>query len=130
MKHIDSTSHSSTSSGASSLRGTHSGAHSSSMDHPRPEVSSAELTQMMCLVAQQWANLLPECWSANPDARLTAQRIRKVLQKLADQIDLFRMSRSETPSGTAVSLLRHHAKKSVITPPRSSSSTIQEAQSS
>nr|WMQ58267.1 bone morphogenetic protein receptor type-1 [Fasciola gigantica] len=124
IKHIDSTSHSSTSSGASSLQGTQSGAHSSSTDHTRPSISSGELTHMICLVAQQWASLLPECWSPNPDARLTAQRVRKVLQKLTDRLDLFRMSRNETPS-----VLRHHAMRSITTQPRSSSPTIQEARS-
>ncbi|CAL8080111.1 unnamed protein product [Calicophoron daubneyi] len=79
----------SSSSGASSLNDTCSHSNSISGDMAR-HTDSTDLTTLVCLVLAHFSALLPECWVANPNTRLTALRIRKNLQRLSDQLDIHR----------------------------------------
>lgn len=70
----------SSSSGASSLNRTHS---SGNADN-RTLLAALESSKPLNTVLTYLNSMLPECWSANPESRLTALRIRKNLQRIDD----------------------------------------------
>ncbi|KER19444.1 hypothetical protein T265_11784 [Opisthorchis viverrini] len=78
----------SSSSGASSLKGSRM--YPDQMVQSDTKPSRVELTELNRMVLRHFAALLPECWAANPDSRLTALRIRKNLQRISDQLEVRR----------------------------------------
>ncbi|GAA37431.2 TGF-beta receptor type-1 [Clonorchis sinensis] len=94
----------SSSSGASSLKGSRMCPDQMVQSDTKP--SRVELTELNRMVLRHFASLLPECWAANPDSRLTALRIRKNLQRISDQLEVRRpgnrthSTRAPTPNVT------------------------------
>ncbi|CAH8518653.1 unnamed protein product [Heterobilharzia americana] len=73
------------SSGASSLQSNHTnldGDSKQSNNHIQ-----LRIMKLQYLVASQFALLLPECWSDDPDSRLSALRIKKRIQRIYELID-------------------------------------------
>ncbi|KAF7261456.1 hypothetical protein EG68_01252 [Paragonimus skrjabini miyazakii] len=75
----------SSSSGASSLKEVHTG---DAGTHGTETTSSSIYSILLGrTLINQFAALLSECWSANPESRLTALRIRKTLERISDDVD-------------------------------------------
>ncbi|KAA3674811.1 uncharacterized protein DEA37_0001683 [Paragonimus westermani] len=75
----------SSSSGASSLKEVHTGyAGTQGTETTSGSIISTLLSRTLI---SQFAALLSECWSPNPESRLTALRIRKTLERISDDLD-------------------------------------------
>ncbi|TNN12579.1 Bone morphogenetic protein receptor type-1A isoform 1 [Schistosoma japonicum] len=85
------------SSGASSLQSNHTDLNFNDKESSNP--NQLRFVKLQYLVACHFAMILPECWVAEPDSRLSALRIKKRLQRIYDLInDLMNKSSSEFTS--------------------------------
>ncbi|XP_018650245.1 putative activin receptor [Schistosoma mansoni] len=81
------------SSGASSLQSHHTDLNSNSKEPP-PDSNKLRIIMLQYLIAGHFAMLLPECWTTEPDSRLSALRIKKRLQSIYELFNKF-MNKSE-----------------------------------
>ncbi|KAF6780185.1 hypothetical protein AHF37_00436 [Paragonimus kellicotti] len=98
----------SSSSGASSLKEVHTG--DAGTHGTETTLSSINSTLLSRTLINQFAALLSECWSANPESRLTALRIRKTLERINDDLDACLRTlhiQSEFSSARSTDLLGH-----------------------
>ncbi|CAI2726430.1 unnamed protein product [Schistosoma spindalis] len=76
------------SSGASSLQSHHTDLISNSKEPP-PDPNKLRILTLQYLIAGHFAMLLPECWTTEPDSRLSALRIKKRLQSIYELVSKF-----------------------------------------
>ncbi|CAH8513315.1 unnamed protein product [Schistosoma haematobium] len=76
------------SSGASSLQSHHTDLNSNSKELPL-DPNKLRIIMLQYLIAGHFAMLLPECWTTEPDSRLSALRIKKRLQSIYELINKF-----------------------------------------
>ncbi|CAH8839754.1 unnamed protein product [Trichobilharzia szidati] len=74
------------SSGASSLQSHHTN-HDSDNKRLTNQSQLMKIMKLQCLIANQFATLLPECWASEPDSRLSALRIKKRVQHIYELVD-------------------------------------------
>ncbi|CAH8483275.1 unnamed protein product [Schistosoma turkestanicum] len=100
------------SSGASSLQSHHTDFNYDSKES-LPDPNQLKLITLQYLIARHFAVLLPECWTTEPDSRLSALRIKKRLQSIYEFINNF-MHKSTTFTNSTGNIINensnHHHK--------------------